>query len=143
MGQKIGIFTIILIVLTSVFTSCRTCRYSNIETNRSDTLYMASHIADRAVSIRTDSIVIRDSVAMVISGDTVRIENWHWRDRVKADIDTIDRWRTRTVYKTISKRYTVKIKQPLEWWQKSLMWIGIIFVIGFVVRLIIRSKTQN
>ncbi len=82
-----------------------------------------SHTTDtvRLVNLRTDSVVQRDSVAVYVNGDTVRITRW--RDRFRY------RDRTDTVYKAATDSVKVSVPYPVErkltkWERTKLDWGG-------------------
>lgn len=75
----------------------------------------------RLVNLRVDSVVQRDSVAVYVSGDTVRITRW--RDRFRY------RDRTDTVYKAATDSVKVAVPYPVErkltkWERTKLEWGG-------------------
>ncbi len=112
--RNVLIFFLFLMVFLSFHVSCRTCR----ETEREDREYLLREdsqvqIGRRVDSVvivreRIDSVVVRDSVYIFVKGDSVVKHEWHWRERVKREkdtvreksIDTLWRGRTRTIYKT-------------------------------------------
>lgn len=59
---------------------------------------------------RIDTIMVRDSAVTEVRGDTVRMEVWRWRERVRQVRDTVIRVRTDTV--RIEKAVNIKDKQP-------------------------------
>ena len=79
-----------------------------------------------------DSVVIRDSVDRFVKGDTVYI--------YKREYKTIERIKTDTVMRcdTISVVQTVEVEKKvneLYWWQKTLIWLGVIALGVIVLRL--------
>lgn len=93
------------------------------DTVRIDT---ASRRAD--IIIRRDSIIIRDSVAVVINGDTTVREVWRWRERVREVHDTV---RVATAASRDAKHtdtaktaQVVEVEKPLSWWQRVQICLG-------------------
>lgn len=87
-----------------VLTGCATKReVQRIIVERHDTL--------RLTDWQTDSIIIHDSVAVMMQGDTIRETRWRTEYR--------DRWRdvvrdvVRVVHDTTSVTKTVEVKEPL------------------------------
>lgn len=79
-----------------------------------------------------DSIFICDSVDRFVKGDTVYI--------YKREYKTIERIKTDTVMRcdTISVVQTVEVEKKvneLYWWQKTLIWLGVIALGVIVLRL--------
>ena len=97
------------------------------------TVYLPSE--SRAVSVDTliqtrwltDYRVERDSVFVLVKGDSVLIRDTKWRTREVEKHDTVYFAKRDTV--TVREPYpvekTVEVAKSLAWWQKTLMWIGI------------------
>jgi hypothetical protein len=79
-----------------------------------------------------DTLVWRDSVYHFVKGDTVVIERYHNTERVErvgiSDTlrDTIPRIVTVTETRIVEKNV-------LHWWQKALMFAGIVGIVGMLV----------
>lgn len=103
-----------LVFLCLVLYGCRTVEYVPVQHTvvRTDTL--------RQTALRVDSVFRHDSVAVYVSGDTVRITQWRDRYRVKMLTDTL--------YKSVSD--TVRVCEPypvekkLTKWQQAKMELG-------------------
>lgn len=104
------ILGLIACAMITLCAGCTTIREVEVVKTRTDTLIQTK--------VQRDSIYIekRDSVVTQVTGDTVTIEKWHyrdrWRDRVKTD--TLYRSKTDTIF--ITK--TVTKEQPQAWWQR-------------------------
>lgn len=85
------------------------------------------HDTLRDVSVRTDSVYVRDSVAVVVRGDTVFRDRWRveyrdrWRDREKEVIVE----RTDTIVKT----QRVEVEKRLTGWQRFKQRVGGVAVV--------------
>ena len=94
--------------------SCARKIYVPVESTvtHTDTCYNAQ--------IRVDSVLLRDSVAVMQHGDTVRITRWRDRYRVKQ--------RTDTVYRTATDSVRVEVPYPVEReltrWERTKQDIG-------------------
>ena len=105
---------LVAVLLCALLSGCTTTKYVPVPEYHTDTL--------RQVTVRHDSVMVRDSIHVSEKGDTVRIERWHtqWRDR----------WRTDTVYqsKTDSIPYPVEVVKEvpakLTWWQQTRLHMG-------------------
>ena len=113
---EFGLIGIIITILMLAFCSCTKTEYVTVEKVRNDTTYITKH--------QRDSIWLHDSIHVSDKGDTVRIEKWHTKYVEKQVHDTtyiakID---------SIPAPYPVKeyVEKPLTWWQKSLIWTGIL-----------------
>ena len=103
-----------------------------------------SHSTDTLIQTRTqyDSIYLSDSIYIsdFVRTDTVfrTVERWHTQYR--------DRWRHDTIYQarhdTIPQPYPVTeyVEKPLGWWQKVLIWIGIIAMMVVIVIVVLKLK---
>ena len=103
-----------------------------------------SHSTDTLIQTRTqyDSIYLSDSIYIsdFVRTDTVfrTVERWHTQYR--------DRWRHDTIYQarhdTIQQPYPVTeyVEKPLSWWQKCLIWIGIIALMVVIVFVVLKLK---
>ena len=63
-------------------------------------------------------------------GDTIYITDEVTKIVTKIKIDTAYKYVEKPV--TISKTETVEVKKPLRWWQKGLMWIGVVGLMGLM-----------
>lgn len=107
-------YAILLALCAVLFYGCRTVEYVPVEHTvvRTDTL--------RQTAFRVDSVFRHDSVAVYVSGDTVRITQWRDRYRVKMLTDTL--------YKSVSDTVRVCESYPVEKkltkWQQAKMELG-------------------
>ncbi len=85
-----AIWTLGLVALMLI-TGCTRKVYIPLERERvvHDTVY--------SMLERIDTIVTRDSAVTEVRGDTVRMEVWRWRERIRQVRDTLIRVRTDTV----------------------------------------------
>ena len=130
---------VIILAMCALFGSCTTTKYVPVPEYHTDTL--------RQVTVRHDSVMVRDSIHVTEKGDTVRIERWHtqWRDR----------WRTDTIYQ--SKRDSVpypvevpkEVPSELTWWQQTRIHIGgivfwlLLFATCWYIGGLIRKVTKK
>lgn len=113
---------ILVVMLALALTSCTKTVYVPMEHTvyNTDTVYEAV--------LRVDSVIQRDSVAVVQKGDTVLITKYRDRYRVKQ--------RTDTVYK--AKTDSVRVREPypvereLTKWEQTKMDFGGIFLGGLI-----------
>ena len=94
----------IIICLAMFLTGCATKReVQRVIVERHDTL--------RLTDWRTDSVIVHDSVAVMMHGDTIRETRWRteyrdrWRDKVR---DVV-----RVVHDTTCVTKTVEVREPL------------------------------
>lgn len=101
-------------VITLLFGSCTRKVYVPTETVRTE-------YKDRVVeNLRVDTVAMRDSVAVYVNGDTVRITKYRdrWRTRI------IERHDTCTVTKTDSVQVPVQVERKLTRWERTKMDAG-------------------
>lgn len=102
--------------------------------------------------MQRDSIHEKDSVSVVIKGDTVMIDRWHtvYKEHSYADAqkqkdivhDTVFQTHTEYIDKYIEKEVIQEVNR-LYWWQKTLMWIGglgLLGIIGLIIFIIHKHK---
>ena len=110
------VFAVMFLAL--LMCSCKTVEYVPViqhETHH-DSIYFTK--------VQKDSVWLHDSILIKDRGDTVLVEKWHTKYVEKQVHDTtyiakID---------SIPAPYPVKeyVEKPLKWWQKSLIWTGIL-----------------
>lgn len=115
------------------------------------TVVTVDHSAVHADTLRMeaskiDSVWIRDSVYVRDSGDTVRMEVWHWRERdrfrsgseVRSSRDTV----VREIPVTVERRVEIPVEKmvekerPLPRWKRALMAVGIIPLVYLLFRIL-------
>lgn len=102
---------------------------------------VAVHRADSLTRLLAsrDSVVVRDSVFVMLRGDTVIREAWRIRERVSLVHDTVrigsgfsaERIRLDSVrvpeIVTVEKVVTREVEKKLNWWRKCFLWTGGVF----------------
>lgn len=102
----------------------------------------------KQIQVRYDSIYVRDSIALIVRNDTVfftkykdQVKYLYRTDTVyKAKVDTVSSYIEKPVPYEVEK--IVKVEKPLKWWQKTLMWMGVVLVvaIAFIIWWAIRRR---
>ena len=112
--------SLLLGLLLLCLTGCKTVREVPV---------VVEHSTERvSVDVVRDTVLRRDSVYHYVQGDTVVIERWHHtvsvRERGKADTVV-------TVREVPVEVATVReVERPLSWWQRGLMWLGVLLLGG-------------
>ena len=141
--KNLWLFILVIIVLIS----CRTVKY--VDRTIVDSTEIAVPIVNTKIEYRDkylhDSIYIHDSVFTIIKGDTVYISKNKETNRLINKTNTIIKTDTIKVPVEITKTITrteaqVREVNKLYWWQKSLMYLGLIILISGIVFLIIKIK---
>ena len=141
--KKVLLFILIIIALTS----CRTVK--PLDRTIVDSTKIEVPIINTKIEYRDrfiyDSIYVHDSIFTMIKEDTVYISKNKEINRLISKTDTIIKTDTIHVPVKISKTVTktetqVKEVNKLYWWQKSLMYLGLIVLIYGILLLIIKIK---
>ena len=103
----------IALIFTLLFSSCKTTEYVEVPVETIKTEY----------KVKKDSIYLHDSVSVYkeTKGDTVYITKWKFKIRESFKTDTILKKDSIPVIVKVEKIVEVN---KLNFWQKSLMWIG-------------------
>ena len=111
-------FLAMLVLLAMSVTSCRSVRYVPVETVKHDSVYFNKVVRD--------SIHVKDSVLVIVKGDTVTEFRYKYIYRDKAKTDTAYVSRTDTI------RVPYPVEAKLTKWQQFKMDAG-----GYAIALII------
>lgn len=125
MKDRIGviIFFVTLMLVMSVVCSCTTTR--TVERIKRDSVYI-----DR---LKRDSIYQRDSIYMLVKGDTVYKYEYKYLYRDKLLRDTISISKTDSIPYPVEVVKTVTVEKKLSWWQSMLLYTG---AIAWVIAII-------
>ena len=141
--RKLWLFILVIITLTS----CSTVKY--VDRTVVDSTKIEVPITNTKIEYRDrflyDSIYVHDSIFTLIKGDTVYISKNKETNHLINKADTIIKTDTIKIPVEIAKTVTkteiqVKEVNKLYWWQKSLMYLGLIVLISGIVFLIIKIK---
>lgn len=145
-------FHFFILIVLLLLPSCRT-RYITAPKvrHRTDSIAVMSRDTVTKVAHQRDTIIVRDSVVMMVKGDSVIKEVWRYRDRVSIVRDTIRDGRTRAYTQVIRDSIqipvaveTVKeVSRPLTWWQRTLQslgWLALAAVAMLITWLVYRKK---
>lgn len=92
-------------------------------------------------NIKTDSIIIRDSIDRYISGDTVFIYKEKTKYKYLTSTDTIIK--VDSVPKIITLKETREVEvNHIYWYQKILMWFGVIAMGIILIYLLYKMKLR-
>ncbi len=117
---------VVVMVVLAVMTGCKQVEYVAVPQQHTDTLWQ-SH------SLR-DSIYVHDSTYVFERGDTVMVEKWHTKYKLKEVHDTT----YIATHDTIPMPYPVEVvkevEKDLSWWQLTKMHIGgvVLWLIGIM-----------
>ena len=136
------IYSIVIVFVLVLVSGCKT-RYVPVPE------YHEIHDTIKTIE-RRDSIVfvnktVKDSTSFRQSGDTIRIEKWHWERDYRYEKTLQKKIDSLTQLKRDSVPYPVPgpieyIEKPLKGWQKLLIWWGGICVALGIVIVFVKLK---
>ena len=130
---------ILIVIAILLFSACRTITKTiEVPVEIPVEVVKKEYIHDTKI----DSIYIRDSIDRWQKGDTLYITKWHTKFKYINKVDTIVK--TDSIPKIVPVVKEVEVNH-IYWWQKSLMYIGVLVVIillsiiGFKLYKLIRK----
>ena len=117
--------TIVILTLLLIFNSCRSRHLPISENNTADSL--------RAISVRSDSIVVHDCIYIVERGDTVFQYKYKYIYRDRVLHDTLRHHRCDTITQF------VEVEKQLTFWQQKKMEIGslVMWIAPFIAAIML------
>ena len=130
---------VLIVIAILLFSACRTITKTiEVPVEIPVEVVKKEYIHDTKI----DSIYIRDSIDRWQKGDTLYITKWHTKFKYINKVDTIVK--TDSIPKIVPVVKEVEVNY-IYWWQKSLMYIGVLVVIillsiiGFKLYKLIRK----
>ena len=80
--------------------------------------------------VQRDSVFVDRWHSVEVKGDTVFVTNEVTKTKYVTKTDTAYRYIERPI--TVTRTETVEVEKRLHWWQKGLMWMGVIGVVCLV-----------
>lgn len=118
-GLRFTVYGLLLLTLVG----CKTVKETvEVPVYVHDTAYLAKEVHDSTFIDRWHTEYQK--------GDTIYITDEVTKMVTKIKIDTAYKYVEKPV--TISKTETVEVEKPLRWWQKGLMWMGVVGLMGLV-----------
>ena len=122
-----------ILLLASVCVSCRSIKYVPIESIKHDSVYINR--------IKYDSIYHKDSIYMLVKGDTVYTYKYKYQYRDKLIRDTVNVTKRDSIPYPVEVVKTVTVEKKLSWWQTLFIWTGVtIWIAGIVVFVVCINK---
>ena len=115
---------VVVMLVLAVMTGCKQVEYVAVPQQHTDTLWQSHGLRD--------SIYVHDSTYVFERGDTVMVEKWHTKYKLKEVHDTT----YIATHDTIPAPYPVEVvkevEKDLNWWQQTRMHIGgvVLWLIG-------------
>ena len=116
---------IVILTLLLIFNSCRSIHLPISENNTADSL--------RAITVRSDSTVVHDSIYIVERGDTVFQYKYKYIYRDRVEHDTLHHHRCDTITQF------VEVEKRLTFWQQKKMEIGslVMWIAPFIAAIML------
>lgn len=140
---------IIVCILISFLTGCRSVQYVPIERVRTDSVYI-SDTSSVTVKIQyRDSIKIRDSIVIIkdSAGNIRSFERYRDEMRSKDSDTSIDKTQNSTniAISNDSRQIPIEVEKPLNWWDKmrfnAFWWLaGVIICLIAVIVFILKKR---
>ena len=80
--------------------------------------------------VQRDSVFVDRWHSVEVKGDTVFVTNEVTKTKFVTKTDTAYRYVERPI--TVTRTETVEVEKRLHWWQKGLMWMGVIGLVCLV-----------
>lgn len=126
-----------LILITVIFITCISCKTTTktvevpVEVVKKEYIY----------NTKIDSFIVRDSVDRFVKGDTCYIYKEHTKYQYLIRRDTLIR--TDTIPKIVNTTIEKKVEvNHIYWWQKILMWLGVIAIIACSLFITYKMKKK-
>ena len=131
-GVACSVSVVIVLILLLILLCC-SCTKRVYETQYVEQpVYL--HDTLRSTIYSHDTTIVKDSVYLSIKGDTIVREKYNTIERIKVAHDTIMRFVEKPVEVVREKNVEKQVEvNRIYWWQKLLMWIGGIGVVGLVI----------
>lgn len=129
--------SVLIVLLLLLILLCCSCTKRIYETQYIEQpVYL--HDTLRSTIYSHDTTIVKDSVYFAINGDTIVREKYNTIERIKVAHDTIMRFVEKPVEVVSTKEVCKQVEvNHIYWWQKVLMWIG---VVGILVGLFTTYK---
>ena len=114
------------------------CKTHNTSTNQvkldSLTTYNSKVIQDSIFVYKRDSIIVK------MIGDTMFVDRYHtdYRDVYKLRVDTF--YKDKNSYFKVNTKTVEYIEKELKWWQKALIYFGLLSIVISLIYLYIKLK---
>ena len=125
--------SVLIVLILLLLLLCCSCTKRVYETQYIEQpVYL--HDTLRSTICSHDTTIVKDSVYFSIKGDTIVREKYNTIERIKVAHDTIMRFVEKPVEVVREKNVEKQVEvNRIYWWQKLLMWIGGIGVVGLVI----------
>ena len=122
----IGITALAIIALLAL-SSCSTTKYIEVPVTKTDTLIVTDH--------QRDSVYLHDSITIKQQGDTIWVQEWHTKYKLKEVHDTT----IVATHDTIARPYPIieYEEKPLTWWQRTVRDLGYLALGAIIIGILL------
>ena len=122
----IGITALAIIALLAL-SSCSTTKYVEVPVTKTDTLIVTDH--------QRDSVYLHDSITIKQQGDTIWVQEWHTKYKLREVHDTT----IVATHDTIARPYPIieYEEKPLNWWQRTVRDLGYLALAAIIIGIIL------
>ena len=122
----IGIVVAAIIALLAL-SSCTTTKYVEVPVTKTDTLIVTDH--------QRDSVYLHDSITIKAQGDTIWVQEWHTKYKLKEVHDTT----IVATHDTIARPYPIieYEEKPLNWWQRTVRDLGYLALGAIIIGILL------
>ena len=136
---SVSVMIVLLLLLLMLCCSCTKRVY--------ETQYIEQpvyfHDTLRSTICSHDTTIVKDSVFFAINGDTIVRERYNTIERIKVAHDTIMRFVEKPVEVVREKNVEKQVEvNRIYWWQKLLMWMGGIGLVGLAFLLVKKKMVR-
>ena len=121
----IGLVALALLAL--MLSSCGTTKYIEVPVTKTDTLIVVDH--------QRDSVYLHDSISVKEKGDTIWVQEWHTKYKLREVHDTT----IVATHDTIAKPYPIieYEEKPLTWWQRTVRDLGYLALGAIIIGILL------
>ena len=121
----IGLVALALLAL--MLSSCGTTKYIEVPVTKTDTLIVVDH--------HRDSVYLHDSISVKEKGDTIWVQEWHTKYKLREVHDTT----IVATHDTIAKPYPIieYEEKPLTWWQRTVRDLGYLALGAIIIGILL------
>ena len=122
----IGITALAIIALLAL-SSCSTTKYIEVPITKTDTLIVTDH--------QRDSVYLHDSITIKQQGDTIWVQEWHTKYKLREVHDTT----IVATHDTIARPYPIieYEEKPLNWWQRTVRDLGYLALGAIIIGILL------
>ena len=110
------VMLLIGLLLCALLGSCKSVEYVPVIEHHTDTLIVVDH--------QRDSVYLHDSITIKQHGDTIWVQEWHTKYKLKEVHDTTYISKTDSVPQPYPVEVIKEVPAELNWWQRLKMKVG-------------------